>query len=54
MLQVCDIGKARCGFLPVDAMVAAIALLFTNNMSAAASRPARTVDSFAGAVHPVE
>ena len=59
MLQLRDIGKARRAFLLVEATVAAIALLFTNNMSAAAPRRALTVDSFAGAVppltvHPVE
>src|SRR4029077_1917992 len=35
MLQLRDIGKTRRAFLLVDATVAAIALLYTNNMSAA-------------------
>jgi hypothetical protein len=50
MLQVCDIGKARRVFLLVDSTVAAMASLFTNNMSAAAPKRALMVDSFAGAV----
>ena len=50
MLQLCDIGKARRAFLLVDATVAAIALLFTNNMSAAGPKRALMVDSFAAAV----
>ena len=54
MLQVRDIGKARPAFLPVEATVAAIALLFTNNMSAAAPKRALMVDSFAGAVSPLD
>jgi hypothetical protein len=59
MLQLCDIGKTRRAFLLVDATVAAIALLYTNNMSAAGPKRALMVDSFAAAVppltvHPVE
>ena len=53
MLQLCDIGKARRAFLLVDATVAAIALLFTNNMSAAGPKRALMVDSFAAAVPPL-
>jgi hypothetical protein len=59
MLQLRDIGRSRRVFLLIEATVAAIALLLTNNMSTAAPRPALTVDSFASAVppltvHPVE
>jgi hypothetical protein len=50
MLQLCDIGKARRAFLLVDATVAAIALLFTNNMSATGPKRALMIGSFAAAV----
>ena len=53
MLQLCDIGKARRAFLLVEATVAAIALLFTNNMSAAGPKRALMVDSFAAAAPPL-
>ena len=54
MLQLCDIGKARRAFLLVDSTVTAMALLFTNNMSAAGPKRALMVDSFAGAVSPLD
>ena len=53
MLQLCDIGKTWRSFLLVDATVAAIALRFTNNMSAAGPKRALTVESFAAAVPPL-
>jgi len=53
MLQVCDIGKDWRSFLRVDATVTAIALRFTNNMSAAGPKRALKVESFAVAVPPL-
>jgi len=54
MLRLRDIGKTQRALLLVEATVAAIALLFTTTMSAAAPRCALTVDSFAGAVSPLD